>query len=139
MTQAGWYSDPWGRAPLRWWNGAEWTSDTTGPLPDPWPIESASEPVVRSPLARLLSMGDRIVVIDVETTGLHNSDRVVEIAVVTLDSVRCWRPRRTATPWPERPVAGGGRSGDRRRRAEPVSCALSTRVLGVLKRSGTLM
>lgn len=37
-----------------------------------------------SQLAELAGDGDRIAVVDVETTGVYNHDRVVEIAVVTL-------------------------------------------------------
>lgn len=37
-----------------------------------------------SQLAELAGNGDRIAVVDVETTGVYNRDRVVEIAVVTL-------------------------------------------------------
>jgi DNA polymerase-3 subunit epsilon len=37
-------------------------------------------------LQRFFGDADRIAVVDVETTGLYNSDRVVEIAVVTLDA-----------------------------------------------------
>lgn len=54
--------------------------------------EQASPPVVdgvdRSDeglLASLLSEGDRIAVVDVETTGVYNNDRVVEVAVVTIN------------------------------------------------------
>ena len=36
-------------------------------------------------LQSLLSDADRLVVVDVETTGLYNSDRVVEVAAVTVD------------------------------------------------------
>ena len=30
-TPAGWYPDPWGQAPLRWWGGQVWTAHLTGP------------------------------------------------------------------------------------------------------------
>lgn len=36
-------------------------------------------------LNQMLGNADRFVVVDVETTGLYNSDRVVEVAVVTVD------------------------------------------------------
>jgi hypothetical protein len=26
--EPGWYADPWRRAPLRWWDGSQWTSAT---------------------------------------------------------------------------------------------------------------
>jgi hypothetical protein len=26
-----WYPDPWGHAPLRWWDGARWTDHVSGP------------------------------------------------------------------------------------------------------------
>ena len=38
-----------------------------------------------STLARLLGGEGRIAVVDVETTGLYNTDRIVEVAVVTLN------------------------------------------------------
>lgn len=85
MTLAGWYADPWKQEPLRWWNGTDWTADTIGPPPYSWPSAVDTEPSA-GVLARFLSSGDRIAVIDVETTGLYNSDRVVEIAIVTLDA-----------------------------------------------------
>lgn len=31
----GWYPDPWGIAPVRWWNGAEWTPRTRGTFENP--------------------------------------------------------------------------------------------------------
>jgi DNA polymerase III subunit epsilon len=37
-------------------------------------------------LQSLLSDADRFVVVDVETTGLYNSDRIVEVAAVTVDA-----------------------------------------------------
>ncbi|MDT7759731.1 MAG: hypothetical protein QOH27_5629 [Mycobacterium sp.] len=28
----GWYADPWKQAPMRWWDGLQWTSHTgSGP------------------------------------------------------------------------------------------------------------
>ncbi len=32
---AGWYPDPWGAAPLRWWDGRAWSWQTTAPGPAP--------------------------------------------------------------------------------------------------------
>lgn len=32
---AGWYEDPVGRAPLRWWDGAGWTQETRHQPPEP--------------------------------------------------------------------------------------------------------
>ena len=32
---AGWFPDPWGAAPLRWWDGATWGWQTTGPAGPP--------------------------------------------------------------------------------------------------------
>lgn len=29
----GWHPDPWGQAPLRWWDGRSWTSHLSGPIP----------------------------------------------------------------------------------------------------------
>jgi hypothetical protein len=31
----GWYPDPWGAAPLRWWDGRAWSWQTTAPGPPP--------------------------------------------------------------------------------------------------------
>ncbi len=42
-------------------------------------------PLSESRLSRFASVADRVAVVDTETTGLYSSDRVLEIAVVTLD------------------------------------------------------
>ena len=34
-TSAGWYGDPWNQAPLRWWDGMEWTGNVSEPLAAP--------------------------------------------------------------------------------------------------------
>ena len=39
----GWYSDPWRTAPLRWWDGAQWTSHT---------YQASLQPVVTDTLVR---------------------------------------------------------------------------------------
>lgn len=95
-SAAGWYDDPWGEAPLRWFDGGTWTG---------WvhpPTLTLGAPVVQPPppgdrdapdgaadgvagLARLLRCTDRVAVVDIETTGLYSTDRVVEVAVVTID------------------------------------------------------
>lgn len=89
---AGWYADPWAEAPLRWWDGTQWTAWTH--IPEPRLADMAltkadgmEHPVRRGEvrIASLLGNADRIAVIDVETTGLFSADRVVEIAVVTMD------------------------------------------------------
>lgn len=86
MAGAGWYADPWENAALRWWDGSDWTEHTTGPPPySPTPAADPP-PTPGGMLGRFLTTGDRLVVIDVETTGLYNADRIVEIAAVTLDS-----------------------------------------------------
>jgi DNA polymerase-3 subunit epsilon len=48
------------------------------------PPVSVQAPAARG-LAGLFGNADRIAVIDVETTGLYSMDRVVRIAIVTLD------------------------------------------------------
>lgn|GEM_PF-396540 len=89
---AGWYTDPWDEAPLRWWDGTRWTAWTHIPeerLSDTVLTRSdgATQHLRRGDgrIASLLGDADRIAVIDVETTGLFSADRVVEIAVVTID------------------------------------------------------
>lgn len=81
---AGWFADPWKKTLLRWWDGADWTEHTLDgsalPPPPGLVVEEASHQ-----LEQLLSGADRLAVVDVETTGLYNSDRVVEVAVVTID------------------------------------------------------
>lgn len=32
---AGWYGDPWSQAPLRWWDGMQWTGSVNEPLAPP--------------------------------------------------------------------------------------------------------
>lgn len=82
MPLAGWYADPWQLAALRWWDGAQWTGAVSGPAAAP---AVAQRPAGRG-LAALFGDADRIAVIDVETTGLYTKDRVVEIAIVTLNA-----------------------------------------------------
>lgn len=41
--------------------------------------------VAAAPFGHLAQLTDRVVVVDTETTGVYNADRVVEVAVVTLD------------------------------------------------------
>lgn len=93
MTVAGgWYADPWRQAPLRWWDGIQWTAWThvseTGAVNDAPPKSDGVEALLRGldgRLELLLGDADRVAVVDVETTGLFSADRVVEIAVVTVD------------------------------------------------------
>lgn len=86
---AGWYADPWGHAPLRWWDGTKWTGWThiaeTRPADEVLKGPEGVEQSVDGRISSLLGGADRIAVIDVETTGLFSADRVVEIAVVTID------------------------------------------------------
>ena len=88
---AGWYTDPWGEASLRWWDGGQWTTwthspETPGAQHSPAALDEV-EPrtVTGGGLAALLGGADRVAVVDVETTGVFNADRVVEVAVVTVD------------------------------------------------------
>jgi protease PrsW len=68
--QAGWHSDPWGRATWRWWDGYQWTSAVNSStkskpkLPNwlSWPIIAAALPtigilgnyIIKTPLVLLL-------------------------------------------------------------------------------------
>jgi DNA polymerase III epsilon subunit-like protein len=81
---AGWYADPWVQAPYRWWDGSNWTGYTHQELPPP-PSGAARAQNGAPQLADLLAGADRIAVIDVETTGLYKTDRVIEVAIVTMD------------------------------------------------------
>ncbi|QVI30711.1 3'-5' exoribonuclease [Mycolicibacterium neoaurum] len=85
---SGWYRDPWGHAELRWWTGSEWTGWTHPATQDPGGSDAPSAGVqqVEQGIADVLAGADRIAVIDVETTGLYRVDRVVEIAIVTMDA-----------------------------------------------------
>lgn len=38
MAPPGWYPDPWRQAPLRWWDGREWTANTLTPTVGVTPI-----------------------------------------------------------------------------------------------------
>ncbi|MFM8856319.1 MAG: exonuclease domain-containing protein [Actinomycetota bacterium] len=92
MVQQGWYPDPWRQAALRWWDGLQWTTwtheiETQVIEPAAWQSDVVDLDCrrSRSGLAALLGDAERIAVIDVETTGLWSTDRVVEVAVVTVD------------------------------------------------------
>ena len=76
MVEAGGYDDPWGQAGLRWWDGTAWTGHA----------HPAQPPTATPGLTGLLGGAERCAVIDVETTGLYSTDRIVEIAVVSLDA-----------------------------------------------------
>lgn len=106
---AGWYTDPWGHAQLRWWTGVEWTGWTQPPTLQAVPpakvvsgvADRVGQDVMAAPavvvgdasggsspglVASLLAGVDRVAVIDVETTGLYRTDRIVEIGIVTMDT-----------------------------------------------------
>lgn len=59
------------------------------PTPVQWAMPSAEQRLASNHGAGLLAGiagdGDRFAVVDLETTGLYNSDRVIEVAVVTLN------------------------------------------------------
>jgi DNA polymerase-3 subunit epsilon len=83
---AGWYDDPWSQAPWRWWDGQQWKGHTS--------VETAPSPIAGATAAsvprrvvweHLIGRDGRIAVTDVETTGLYNVDRIVEVAILTLD------------------------------------------------------
>ena len=112
---AGWYPDPRKEVELRWWDGSRWTHHTQSSAATPSPTSGSrpdsalqSAPPTREDLAwtarpgepsseqdkhggrsgrweRLFGAADRIAVVDVETTGLYNQDRIVEIGIVTPD------------------------------------------------------
>lgn len=95
MIVQGWYPDPWGQAGLRWWDGVQWTSwihDVETRAAGLATQDDAAHRDARRGhrgLAALLGDTARIAVVDVETTGLYRTDRVVEVAVVTVDSSGC--------------------------------------------------
>jgi hypothetical protein len=39
-----WYPDPWRIAPLRWWDGYQWTPVLYGPYGEAWPLTATSPP-----------------------------------------------------------------------------------------------
>lgn len=53
MSQAGWYSDPYGTGGLRWWDGQRWTEHTQAPAapqpPAPQPGAFAAAPAPAQP------------------------------------------------------------------------------------------
>ena len=77
---AGWLDDPWNQAELRWWDGQQWTGHTASTRPSGARV--AGEP---AGIEHLIGRDGRIAVVDVETTGVYNTDRIVEIAVLTMD------------------------------------------------------
>ncbi|WP_241472289.1 exonuclease domain-containing protein [Mycolicibacterium neoaurum] len=87
-ARPGWYHDPWKQAEVRWWTGGEWTGWTHPTTQHPGGSDARSTSIHQADrgIADLLADADRIAVIDVETTGLYRADRVVEIAIVTMDA-----------------------------------------------------
>ncbi len=81
---AGWYDDPWNQSDLRWWDGVRWT-DRTASTSRAGADGAVPVHAPRAGVEHLIGRDGRIAVIDVETTGLYNTDRVVEIAILTLD------------------------------------------------------
>lgn len=89
----GWYPDA---APnlLRWWDGTQWTLQTApAPQTQPSPLqvvadrelERSGRPRPAPESLRACAGGaDRFVIVDTETTGVYNSDRILEIALITL-------------------------------------------------------
>jgi Protein of unknown function (DUF2510)/Domain of unknown function (DUF4328) len=43
----GWYTDPWGQRPLRWWDGTTWSSHTSGP-PGGQPVTTGPADVAKA-------------------------------------------------------------------------------------------
>jgi len=99
-AQQGWYEDPWREAELRWWDGNSWTGWTqppsaeivtqahlspTAPSAQAAHHDRAVGTAAWQGLEEVLTGFERIAVVDVETTGLYRTDRIVEIAIVTMD------------------------------------------------------
>jgi len=42
MPPPGWYTDPSGGVPLRWWDGTSWTAATTDSVPETHPLRMAA-------------------------------------------------------------------------------------------------
>jgi DNA polymerase-3 subunit epsilon len=96
-SSPGWYGDPSGRHQLRYFDGARWTEYVADngvqarDDPSGAPLRQASGSALEraslpssSVMHRLAGGADRFVIVDVETTGLNDAHRVVEIAVVTM-------------------------------------------------------
>jgi len=69
---------------LRWWDGCQWTAHTATTGRDAGRDHGGDAPA-NSGIGHLIGRGGRIAVIDVETTGVYSTDRIVEVAVLTLD------------------------------------------------------
>lgn len=51
----GWYADPYGAAPQRWWDGTQWTAHVSQPAAQPYPQAAALQP--RTALAPTTPVG----------------------------------------------------------------------------------
>ena len=64
---AGWHADPWNQAPLRWWDGAQWTAATAAPPGD----DMQRAPARGAALEHLVPADGRTAIINGTNPGLH--------------------------------------------------------------------
>ncbi len=59
-SAAGWYPDPWRQAPVRWWDGRQWTPYLGGPPPPP---RSSPPPATFAAAALPIAVGGIVVTV----------------------------------------------------------------------------
>jgi RsiW-degrading membrane proteinase PrsW (M82 family) len=96
-TSPGWYVDPWGVAPWRWWDGVQWTAQTAAPLASRKPRLPAwlSVPVI---IGTLLSM---FVVVQV-AADYPTAILLSLVPIFIVGPVLIWLDRVEPEPWSAR-------------------------------------
>jgi RsiW-degrading membrane proteinase PrsW (M82 family) len=96
-TSPGWYADPWGVAPWRWWDGVQWTAQTAAPLASRKPRLPAwlSVPVI---IGTLLSM---FVVVQV-AADYPTAILLSLVPIFIVGPVLIWLDRVEPEPWSAR-------------------------------------
>jgi uncharacterized protein len=65
-TPEGWYPDPYGAAPVRYWDGSGWTAHLGYPLPEPW--ANGPPPTLRAGAAPLMIAAVALLILSIRAS-----------------------------------------------------------------------